>query len=172
MPSFRYLVTGNGLGFQVFDVTANAIKQYLERPYRYLKANPANPDGEGIVRRNLAFDTYFGVKAGGTARGSAGVRRARSATSTESNMIRSAVTVGGVTTESFFVAPFGYAGNALVMLLKVTNTSSSAQPVTAYSIHNFKMGSAPNPDAPGADGEADRVGRARAARPRPAPAAA
>ena len=38
VPSFRYLVTGNGFGFQVFDVGANAIKQYLERPYRYLRA--------------------------------------------------------------------------------------------------------------------------------------
>ena len=67
VPSFRYLVTGNGHGFQVFDVGANAVMQYLERPYRYLKANPGNPDGEGIVRRNLAFDTYFGVNVGGTA---------------------------------------------------------------------------------------------------------
>src|SRR4249919_4273410 len=66
VPSFRYLVTGNGRGFQVFDVSANAVKQYLERPYRYLKANPSNPDGEGIVRRNLAFDTYFGVRVGTT----------------------------------------------------------------------------------------------------------
>src|SRR5207245_8716672 len=67
VASFHYLVTGNGFGFQVFDVNANAIKQYLERPYRYLRANPSNPDGEGIVRRNLAFDTYFGVKVGAQA---------------------------------------------------------------------------------------------------------
>src|SRR5689334_3345765 len=30
VPSFRYLVTGNGHGFAVFDVTQNAIKQFLE----------------------------------------------------------------------------------------------------------------------------------------------
>ena len=29
VASFKYLVTGNGFGFQVFDVGANAIKQYL-----------------------------------------------------------------------------------------------------------------------------------------------
>src|SRR5262245_19727219 len=66
VKSFPYLVTGNGHGFQVFDVGANAVKQYLERPYRYLRPNPSNPDGEGIVRRNLAYDTYFGVKVGAT----------------------------------------------------------------------------------------------------------
>ena len=47
VASFRYLVTGNGFGFQVFDVNANAVKQYLERPYRYLRANPAEPRRRG-----------------------------------------------------------------------------------------------------------------------------
>ena len=91
VPSFRYLVTGNGFGFQVFDVSANAVKQYLERPYRYLKANPSNPDGEGIVRRNLAFDTYFGVKAGGTAAWLGGRAPSEVGYVDQSNMIRSAV---------------------------------------------------------------------------------
>jgi len=153
VASFKYLVTGNGQGFQVFDVNANAIKQYLERPYRYLKANPSNPDGEGIVRRNLAFDTYFGVKVGGTAKWLGGTAPDEVGYVDESNMIRSAVTVAGVQTQSFFVAPFGYPGNGMVMLLEVTNNTGSPQQVTAYAIHNFKMGTAADPDAPGADGE-------------------
>lgn len=153
VPSFRYLVTGNGRGFQVFDVSANAVKQYLERPYRYLKANPSNPDGEGIVRRNLAFDTYFGVRVGTSAAWLGGRAPDEVGYVDQSNMIRSQVTVGGVKTESFYVSPFGYDGNAMVMLLKVTNTTGSAQNVTAFSIHNFKMGSASNPDAPGDNGE-------------------
>ncbi len=153
VASFRYLVTGNGFGFQVFDVGANAIKHYLERPYRYLRANPQNPDGEGIVRRNLVFDTYFGVKAGSTAAWLGGRAPGEVGYVAETNMIRSTATVGGVTTESFFVSPFGYEGNAMVMLLKVTNTSSAAQPVTAYTIQNFKLGAAPNPDEPGSNGE-------------------
>ena len=153
VPSFRYLVTGNGHGFQVFDVTQNAVKQYLERPYRYLRANPANPDGEGIVRRNLAFDTFFGVRAGGAAAWLGGRTPSEVGYEDQSNIIRSAVAVGGVLTESYFVSPFGYEGNALVMLLKVTNTSGSSQSVIAFSNHNFKLGSAPNPDAPDANSE-------------------
>ena len=153
VPSFRYLVTGNGHGFQVFDVTANAVKQFLERPYRYLRANPSNPDGEGIVRRNLAFDTYFGVKAGGTAAWLGGRSPSEVGYEDQSNIIRSAATVGGVLTESYFVAPFGYEGNALVMLLKVTNTTGSPQPVLAFAMHNFKLGTATNPDAPDSNSE-------------------
>ncbi len=154
VASFRYLVTGNGFGFSVFDTSANAIKHFLERPYRFLRANPQNPDGEGIVRRNLVFDTYFGIKAGGTAGWLGGRAPSEVGYVDQSNMIRSAVAFGGVTTETFAVSPFGFSGNSLVLLLKVTNTGASAQPVTAYAIHNFKLGSAPNPDEPGSNSEA------------------
>lgn len=153
VASFKYLVTGNGHGFQVYDVDANAITQYLERPYRYLRANPSNPDGEGVVRRNLVFDTYFGVRVGGQGAW-LGTRDPSEVGYVDgSNLIRSVVTVGGVRTETFFYAPFGYDGNAMVMLLRVENTSGAAQNVTAHSIQNFKMGAAPNPDAPGAGSE-------------------
>jgi MYXO-CTERM domain-containing protein len=153
VASFKYLVTGNGFGFSVYDTTANAIKHFLERPYRYLRANPQNPDGEGIVRRNLAFDTYFGVKVGATAGWLGGRAPSEVGYVEQSNMIRSAVGFGGITTATYFVSPFGFAGNSLVMLLEVKNTGGTAQPVTAYAIHNFKLGSAPNPDDPGSNGE-------------------
>jgi len=154
VASFKYLVTGNGFGMQVFDVDANAVTQYLERPYRFLRASASNPDGEGVVRRNLAFDTYFGVRVGSTAAWLNSRNPTEVGYVDQTNMIRSVVTIGGVKTETFYVAPFGYDGNALVMLLRVENTSGAAQPVTAYAIHNFKMGSAANPDVPGANGEA------------------
>lgn len=153
VASFRYLVTGNGFGFSVYDQAGNAIKQFLERPYRYLRANPQNPDGEGIVRRNLVFDTYFGVKVGATAGWLGGKAPSEVGYVDQSNLIRSTVAFGGVTTRTYFVSPFGYPGNALVMLLEVANTSASPQPVTAYAIHNFKLGTATNPDDPGANGE-------------------
>jgi MYXO-CTERM domain-containing protein len=154
VPSFRYLVTGNGRGFQVFDVSANAVKQFLERPYRYIQANASNPDGEGIVRRNVAFDTYFGLRVGGTAAWFGGRAPDSVGYVDQSNVIRSTSTVGGLTANSYFVSPFGYEGNAMVMLLEVHNGTGSAQSATAFSIHNFKMGSAPNPDAPDSNGEA------------------
>jgi MYXO-CTERM domain-containing protein len=153
VESLTQLVTGNGHGFQVFDVDQNAIRQYLERPYRFIRANPQNPDGEGIVRRDLAFDTYFGVKAGNTTAWLSTRDPSEVGYVDESNVIRSVVTVGSVRTESYFFAPFGYEGNAMVMLLRAENTGGAAQNVTAYSIHNFKLGTAGNPDEPGADGE-------------------
>jgi len=114
VPSFRYLVTGNGFGFQVFDVSANAVKQFLERPYRYIRANASNPDGEGIVRRNLVFDTYFGAKVGGQASWFGGRAPSEVGYLEETNVIRSVVTMGSVTTESYYFSPYGYSGNAMI----------------------------------------------------------
>lgn len=153
VPSFSFLVTGNGFGFQVFDADQNAITQFLERPYRFMYPNPQNPDGEGIVRRNLAFDAYFGVR---TPSESVWLNE-RSPSTVEyvdqTNVIRSVVDVGDIRTESFFFSPYGYEGNAMVMVLRVTNNGSSAASVDAFQIANFHMGSAPSPDSPQANGE-------------------
>ncbi|HEY3807931.1 MAG TPA: glycoside hydrolase family 15 protein [Kofleriaceae bacterium] len=153
VPSFTYLVTGNGFGFQVFDASMNAVKQYLEHPYRYLHADPNNADGEGIVRRNLVFDTYFGIRVGSSQTWLEGVTPGQTGYVNQTNVIRSEYAYNGADTESFFISPYGYPGNAMVMLMKVTNTSASPIAVTAFSIHNFHMGTATDPDSPGADGE-------------------
>jgi MYXO-CTERM domain-containing protein len=153
VASHQFLTTGNGFGFQVFDTNQNAIVQYLERPYRFMRPNPGNPDGEGIVRRNLAFDTYFGVRAPAGAVWLGKVGPDSVGYLEQTNVIRSTRAIGAVETESLFWAPYGYQGNAMIMVLRATNTGGSAASVEAFSIHNFKLGSAPNPDSPGDDGE-------------------
>src|SRR5688500_13792075 len=153
VPSFNQLPTGNGFGMQVFDVDQNAVVQFLERPYRFIRPNPSNPDAEGQVRRNLAFDTYFGLRVGATSLWIGKQTPDEVGYVDQTNVIRSAVEIGNLDTESFYFAPYGYPGNALVMILVVTNRGSSPATVSAFSVHNFKMGSAPNPDSPGAGSE-------------------
>jgi GH15 family glucan-1,4-alpha-glucosidase len=153
VPSFQYLPTGNGFGLQVFDASQNAVVQFLERPYRFVRPNQSNPDAEGQVRRNLAFDTYFGLRSGSTSLWIGKETPDQVGYVDQSNVIRSAVEVGSLMTESYYFAPYGLAGNGMVMVLKVTNQGSSAATVTAFTVHNFKMGSAPNPDSPGAGSE-------------------
>jgi GH15 family glucan-1,4-alpha-glucosidase len=153
IASHRKLPTGNGHGLMVFDAESNALVEFLERPYRYMRPS-ANPDAEGVVRRNLLFDTYFGVRVGGDATWLGKATPTEVGYLDETNIIRSVVTVGSLKTESYYFAPFGLDANAVVMILVVTNTGSSAQTVDAYSVHNYKLGSAPNPDSPGASGEA------------------
>ena len=151
--TWNFLTTGNGYGFQIFDTNANKITQFLEHPYRYLGPPPmSNPHGEGAVRRNLAYDFYFGVRGGG----SAGWLNAPTSSGDpgyldDSHIIRVPATLGGVTAESYFFAPFDYPGNAMVALLK-----APAPATDGFVLFNFHMGSAATPDAPGSDGESIR----------------
>jgi hypothetical protein len=154
VPSFTSLVTGNGYGFEVYDTTANTIDQYLERPYRYTTPSSSNVDAEGVVRRNLAGANHFGLQVGSTATWLNTISPSLIEYVSQSTMVHTTVSVAGVQADSYFVAPFGYPGNGLVMLVKVTNTTGSAQTVTAFSMQNFMMGTATNPDMPGGDGEA------------------
>ncbi|HTM23237.1 MAG TPA: hypothetical protein VL172_22100, partial [Kofleriaceae bacterium] len=153
VASFDWLVTGNGFGFQVFSTQDNTVRHFLERPYRYIKPNPSNPDGDGIVRRNLVFDAYFGVRAPGGNVWLGKQTLEQAGYVEESNVIYSVVTVGSVKTTSYFFAPFGYDGNAMVMLLRADNQGASAATVDAFSLLNFHMGTATVPDSPQANAE-------------------
>src|SRR5256885_374142 len=62
--TWNYLTTGNGHGFQIYDTNANKIVGFLEHPYRYLRPRQ-DPKSDGVGRRNLAFDFYFGVRGAG-----------------------------------------------------------------------------------------------------------
>lgn len=149
--TWNFLTTGNGYGFQIYDTNANKITQFLEHPYRYLRPNSSDPHAEGVVRRNLAYDFYFGVRGGATT----GWLNAPTSTGDpgyvdETHIIRAPVKLGDIDAESYFFAPFDYAGNALVALLKAPGASDG------FVLFNFHLGSASNPDTPGADGESLR----------------
>jgi hypothetical protein len=154
VASTGLLPTGNGHGLAVFDADANALTTLLERPYRFVRRDPANPDGDGILRRDLAYDAYFGVRVEGETAWLGERDPDAVGYVDQSNVIRSAAQVGPLATESFFVAPFGLERNAVVMVLTVTNTSGRAVDVDAFSVQNLKLGAAPDPEHPGDADEA------------------
>ncbi len=159
VPSQTTLTTGNGFGFSVFDLTQNKITEFLERPYRYLSPGATQQD-TGVERRNLAYDVYFGVRAVVTASPSpttyAGwlkdAPQAGAGYVNQSNVMRSVANVGPLSAESYFVAPFGYAGNMLLGVVQVTNTGNTPVTVDAFANPNFHMGSGTG-DTVGTDGE-------------------
>ena len=63
--TWPYLTTGNGHGFQFYDTARNKITHFLEHPYRYLAPRPGDPKSDGLGRRQLAYDFYFGIRGGG-----------------------------------------------------------------------------------------------------------
>ena len=130
-----FITTGNGHGFQWFDVNQHKIVGFLEHPYRYLQPNPSDYKAEGLGRRNLAYDVYFGIRAPG---GAGWLNAPDQADPPEyvdqDNIIRVPSTLKGVTTEQFFFAPFGYEGNAMIAILHAPGATDGAL------LLNFHMG--------------------------------
>jgi GH15 family glucan-1,4-alpha-glucosidase len=143
--TWGYLTTGNGHGFQVYDLSQKKITTFLEHPYRYLKPN-ADPKAEGVIRRNLAFDFYFGVRGGGSSGWLNGGTAGDPEYVDDTNIIHVPVTAGAVSADTYYFAPFGYEGNAMIALIKTQSATD------VFTLFNFHMGSGQG-DTPGADGE-------------------
>lgn len=142
--TWNYLTTGNGLGFQVFDTNQKKITTFLDHPYRYIGPR-ADPKSDGFPRRNMAFDVYFGVRAGGT---SAWLNEPAIAGDVEyveqTNIIRVPMMVGGTSVDSYFYSPFDFDGNMMVALLKAPGASDG------FLLMNFHTGgSQEQPDVNG-----------------------
>jgi GH15 family glucan-1,4-alpha-glucosidase len=151
VPSIGALTTGNGFGFQVFDLSQKKITQFLERPYRYLRPG-ATLQSTGVERRNLAYDVYFGLRAGTVGSWLKDVPQTEVGYVAQTGTIRTVGSVNGVKGESYFFAPFGYSGNAVIALLHVTNTSGAPLAVDVFLNPNFHMGSGTG-DTVGAENE-------------------
>ena len=149
--TWSYLTTGNGHGFQFFDTARNKLTHFLEHPYRYLRPRPGEPKSDGIGRRNLAYDFYFGVRGpGGGGWLNDGVI-ADASYQDESNIIKVPITLSGIAAETYYVAPFGYEGNAMLALMKAPAATDG------FALFNFHMGDG-TPDTPNANNEALRAG--------------
>ncbi len=151
--SLTLLTTGNGYGFQVFDVNKNGISYFLDHPYRYVGPPPSgSPAGtQGPSRRNLAYSVYFGLHAGQTSGWLNAPTSAGSAEYTDDANIIHVPAKLGVNVDSYFFAPFGYAGNAMVALMSAPGATDG------FALFNFHMGSVgSDPDAPDSNNESSR----------------
>ncbi len=153
--SYNQLTTGNGHGFSVWDAQAKKLTTFLEHPYRYVGPG-ASPQGEGISRRNLAYDFYFGIKApGGQGWLTAGTAGEPEYVD-QSNIVHAPITYAGVTADTYVLAPFGYEGNATIALLHAPGATDG------FALFNFHMGGAPGDLNPGANSESLRASGADA----------
>jgi GH15 family glucan-1,4-alpha-glucosidase len=147
------LTTGNGFGFQIYSSNANQIVEFLEHPYRYLGPNPKDPHAEGVLRRNLVVDFYFGIRQNGAG----GWLNAPTAAGEveyvdQSHIIHAPAKLGSVQADSYFFAPFDFPGNALIALVKAPGASD------AFALFNFHLGAGGTREAPDAVGETLRGG--------------
>jgi GH15 family glucan-1,4-alpha-glucosidase len=150
VASFTQLPTGNGFGFSIFDTATKKVTAFLERPYRYLTPG-TDPHGDGVYRRDLAYDVYFGVRGGGSGGWLPDQAQSEVGYVAQSGVIRSVGKVGALEVESHYFSPFGLEHNALVMIAKVTNTSGATVSAQVFALPNFRLGA--GGDDPSALGE-------------------
>lgn len=149
--TWNHLPTGNGHGFAVYDTARNKITHFLEHPYRFLRPSAGDPRADGVGRRNLAYDFYFGVRGGG---GSAWLNEATAGEPEyveQTNVIHVPISAAGISADAYYFSPFGYEGNALIAVLKAPGASD------AFALFNFHMGGGSR-DMPDANGESLRMG--------------
>lgn len=165
--SYERLVSSNGHGVVSYDVNARRIDTFLEHAYRF--ATPRNPDATDLCfaadeSRDLAFDTYFGIRVQSGAGASVGtwlpdlpLVAARTEAGTGilvAEHLADAANHGAnleVTTHAFMPIDSDHA--ALVQVLTIRNVDDVNVSVTPYALFNFHLGNAAGGREPSSAGE-------------------
>ena len=143
--SFFQLTTGNGHGFQIFDREKGRITTFLEHPHRFVAPTDESRTA-GVSRRDLAHDVYAGIRVDGKTHWL--VKPTVVGYLDQSHVIRARSVIGALTIDVHYLAPFGYPGNAMWMILRVANVGLrdgrghplfEAQP-EAGALHGQSMG--------------------------------
>lgn len=156
--SFERLVTGNGHFVASFDREAGRIDTFLEHPYRFFAPRnmPEDLCYEADESRDLAFDTYFGVRIDGAGTWLGEVAPTEARNRIGSNILdvtRYAGPGRAIAVRESYFAPTDLELPVLVMVAEATNESDAAHDVDLYGLFNFRLGDAAGGREPSADAE-------------------
>lgn len=153
--SFGRLVTGNGHAAVSFNRDTARIDTFLEHAYRFHAPRdaPENLCFSADESRDLAYDTYFGVRVGSAGTWLADLPVDEAAYEPGTNIIRVVQHLGSLRAETRYAMPFGIESPVLLMGLTVQNDGPAAVDVTPYALFNFRLGLAHGGREPSADGE-------------------
>lgn len=138
----KTLPSSNGVASIAWDATTFRLTQFLEHPYRYPAA--------GQETRNFAFDSYPGVRVGGSAAWLTAVAPIAVEHVEGTGVIHVSRSYAGVTLDEYHFTPTGLAEHASVMIVKAARVSGSGA-IDAYALFNYHLGS--GGPAPGTDAE-------------------
>lgn len=136
------LPSSNGLTTIVFDRATSRVNQFLEHAYRYPTAN--------VETRDFAYDTYPGVRVGGTTAWLPTVSPTAIEYVAGTGIVHIRREFSDVTFDEYHFTPMGLKERASVMLVKATRTSGSGA-IDLYGLFNYRLGS--GSPAPAPDGE-------------------
>ena len=148
--SFEQLPGSNGLGAVVYNSTQaagspGAVSRFYPHMYRY--------ESPGVETPDLCYDTYFGIRAGGSQAWCQTLPETQLAYLPGSGIVHVQRSFHGITLDSYWFCPFEDNGNimtfpTMVCLLKISNqTGSTISGNSAFQIFNFHLGQgSPEPD--------------------------
>jgi MYXO-CTERM domain-containing protein len=137
------LSSSNGLGTLVYDATQYKITEFLEHPYQAANAS--------TTTRNFAYDSYPGIRLGGTGTWLNTVTPTVIEYLAGTGIVHTQRTLqdGGVTLDEYEFAPMSLGQNASVMLVKATQVGASPVPIDVYALFSYLTGTftngSPNP---------------------------
>ncbi len=142
--SEEWLPSSNGVAAIAWDREQLKLTQFLEHPYASATA--------GAQTRNFVFDSYPGVRIGGTGTWLNGVTPVVAEYVPGTGIVHVVRTLSGLQIDEYDFAPMGLGANASLMLVEVTQApGGSAGPVDVYALFNYHLGS--GSPAPGSDSE-------------------
>jgi GH15 family glucan-1,4-alpha-glucosidase len=153
--SFGRLVTGNGHAAVSFNRDTARVDTFLEHAYRFHEPRdqPENLCFSADESRDLAYDTYFGVRVDGVGTWLAALPVEEAAYEPGTHIIRVVQRLGTVRAETRYVMPFGLESPVLFMGLTLTNEGAAPVDLTPFALFNFHLGLAFGAREPTADGE-------------------
>ena len=145
--SWDKMTTTNGYGAATYDLAARRLDSFVEHLYKF-----PTEDVAATQTRDFLYDSYFGVRVGTEATWLTEVPIDEADYVVGTNVMRVVQRWRGLTLEQHFFAPWGHAGPALAMTIRVHNEGSTASgAVSLFAIHNLHLGSG-RPET-GTDGE-------------------
>jgi len=129
--SFRKLTSANGWAPVVVDLEQRRVTVFRENMYRY----PA----PGLETRNLAYDVYLGIRAGGQSRWLTDVRLDEAGYESGTNLVRTVQRTDGLRITTTYFAPFSLPARAFVVTALVT-AERDVEGVALFSLHNLHLG--------------------------------
>jgi len=130
--SHRKLTSTNGYAPMVFDLEQRRVTSFREHMYRF--------PSPGVETKELAFDLYLGLDAGGTSAWLTETALESAGYEVGTNLIRTVQERSGVRVTTTYAAPWGLDARAMLVVAEVEATGAAVPGAALFSLHNFHLG--------------------------------
>ena len=134
--SYRKLSSANGFAPIVFDLERRRVVSFRENMYRFPEP--------GAETRELAFDLYLGLAAGGGSGWLTERPLLEAGYEVGTGLIRTVQEADGLRVTTTYTAPWGLRERAMLVVAEVEPIAGDVSNAALFSLHNFHVGGGPD----------------------------